>query len=42
MEWTGEVEDILEKLRINCVNLSEYHRKDIIILKRMVSGLDCR
>ncbi len=26
-EWTGEVEDILEKLRINCVNLSEYHRK---------------
>ena len=27
MEWTGEVEDILEKLRINCVNLSEYHRK---------------
>ena len=26
-EWTSEVEDILEKLRINCVNLSEYHRK---------------
>ena len=26
-DWTGEVEDILEKLRINCVNLSEYHRK---------------
>ncbi len=26
-EWTGEVEDILEKLRINAVNLSEYHRK---------------
>ena len=27
MEWSGEVEDILEKLRINAVNLSEYHRK---------------
>ena len=26
-EWTGEVEDILEKLRINAVNLSEHHRK---------------
>lgn len=26
-KWTSEVEDILEKLRINCVNLSEYHRK---------------
>jgi hypothetical protein len=26
-KWTPEVEDILEKLRINCVNLSEYHRK---------------
>jgi len=26
-KWTGEVEEILEKLRINCVNLSEYHRK---------------
>lgn len=25
--WTDEVEDISEKLRINCVNLSEYHRK---------------
>mgnify|MGYP000114930793 CR=1 FL=1 len=25
--WTDEVEDICEKLRINCVNLSEYHRK---------------
>jgi len=25
--WTSEVEEILEKLRINCVNLSEYHRK---------------
>ena len=27
MEWSGEVEDILEKLRINAVNLCEYHRK---------------
>ena len=27
MEWTAETEDILEKLRVNCVNLSEYHRK---------------
>jgi len=27
MSWTAEVEEILEKLRINCVNLSEYHRK---------------
>lgn len=26
-KWTNEVEDICEKLRINCVNLSEYHRK---------------
>ncbi len=26
-KWTTEVEEILEKLRINCVNLSEYHRK---------------
>ena len=26
-EWTGEVEELLEKLRINCVNLSEYHRQ---------------
>lgn len=25
--WPNEVEDLLEKLRINCVNLSEYHRK---------------
>ena len=25
--WTDEVEDICEKLRINCVNLAEYHRK---------------
>lgn len=25
--WTLEVEELLEKLRINCVNLSEYHRK---------------
>jgi hypothetical protein len=25
--WTVEVEDICEKLRINCVNLAEYHRK---------------
>ena len=26
-KWTAEVEEILEKLRINCVNLSEFHRK---------------
>jgi len=26
-KWTDEVENICEKLRINCVNLSEYHRK---------------
>jgi hypothetical protein len=25
--WSDEVEDICEKLRINCVNLAEYHRK---------------
>ena len=25
--WSMEVEELLEKLRINCVNLSEYHRK---------------
>ena len=25
--WTDEVEDVCEKLRINCVNLAEYHRK---------------
>tara|TARA_B100001173_G_C16015781_1_gene559671 strand:- start:763 stop:1650 length:888 start_codon:yes stop_codon:yes gene_type:complete len=25
--WTQEVEDILEKLRVNCVNLCEYHRR---------------
>lgn len=26
-KWTDEVEAICEKLRINCVNLSEYHRR---------------
>ena len=25
--WNDEAEDVLERLRINCVNLSEYHRK---------------
>lgn len=25
--WTTEVEELLEKLRINCVNLSDYHRR---------------
>ena len=25
--WTHEIEEICEKLRVNCVNLSEYHRK---------------
>ena len=27
MEWTSNVEDLCERLRINAVNLSEYHRK---------------
>lgn len=26
-KWTGEIEALCEKLRINCVNLSEHHRK---------------
>lgn len=26
-KWTPEIEELLEKMRINCVNLSEYHRK---------------
>ena len=26
-KWTSEVEALCEKLRINCVNLSEYHRR---------------
>ena len=25
--WTNEVEELLEKLRVNCVNLCEYHRR---------------
>ena len=25
--WTDEIEEICERLRLNCVNLSEYHRK---------------
>jgi hypothetical protein len=25
--WTNEIEEICEKLRINCVNMSEYHRR---------------
>jgi len=25
--WNDQAEDVLERLRINCVNLSEYHRK---------------
>jgi len=25
--WSDEIEEICEKLRVNCVNLSEYHRK---------------
>lgn len=25
--WTSEVEEICEKLRVNCVNMAEYHRK---------------
>lgn len=27
MQWSPEVEDLLERIRINAVNLSEYHRK---------------
>ena len=27
MQWTEEMEDMCERLRINSVNLSEYHRK---------------
>ena len=27
LQWTGEVESVCENLRINCVNLSEYHRR---------------
>jgi len=27
MIWTSQEEDILERLRLNCVNLSEYHRR---------------
>lgn len=27
INWSGEVEELLEKLRVNAVNLSEYHRK---------------
>ena len=27
MLWTSEVEDLLERLRLNCVNLSEYNRR---------------
>jgi len=26
MVWSAETEDLLERLRVNCVNLSEYHR----------------
>ena len=25
--WSDEIEEICDKLRVNCVNLSEYHRK---------------
>ena len=25
--WSEEIEEICDKLRVNCVNLSEYHRK---------------
>lgn len=25
--WTQEIEELLEKLRVNCVNLCEYHRR---------------
>jgi len=27
MQWTNEIEELLERLRLNCVTLSEYHRK---------------
>ena len=32
-KWTTEVEELLEKLQINCVNLSEYHRKRVYHFK---------
>ena len=25
--WSDEIEEICERLRVNCVNLSEYHRR---------------
>ena len=31
--WTPEAEELLEKLRINCVNLSEFHRKKYYYFK---------
>jgi len=31
--WSDEIEEICEKLRINCVNLSEYHRKRFYTFK---------
>jgi hypothetical protein len=27
MNWSDEIEELAERLRLNCVNLSEYHRK---------------
>ena len=27
MHWTDEIEELLERLRLNCINLSEYHRR---------------
>jgi len=34
-KWTTEVEELLEKLQINCVNLSEYHH----IFKYTIKGV---
>ena len=31
--WTEEVEEICEKIRINCVNLAEYHRNQYYYFK---------
>ena len=33
MHWSDEIEEICEKLRVNCVNLSEYHRKRFYYFK---------
>jgi hypothetical protein len=32
-EWTSKIEDILDRVRINCVNLSEYHSNKYYMYK---------